>query len=254
VSDRFELDPLLLPHVVSQTGTVVVELDQVLAQTRRIEQTLLSLGDPGGALGPLRGALGNVTTVREQVASLQSDVDQRARLLGTLEFGWPGWFGQTPIEGNPFTVPFPVSPWPLPWPGWLPEPEPVPGPVLPPIDVFPPPPRPIPQPPRPLPPLFPPLWPEPVPIGPLPAQPGEQADPPTKAECSTALKILRGFERLCQKLGIKLSPKRLAELRKKLAEGTLRIDDLPAGLRRLFPARFYGKTIAEIEAECRGAV
>jgi hypothetical protein len=79
------------------------------------------------------------------------------------------------------------------------------------------------------------------------------AEPPTKQECKTAMKILRGFRRLVKEHAPGTSTKRIEQLQRKLDEGTLRPDDLPARVRRRIPGRFYGKTIREIEHECRHA-
>jgi hypothetical protein len=250
VSDRFELDPLVLPRFVADTGSVVTELDYIAAQTRRLERDVQLLGPQvRSALGHVQSATWHINDVCRQLEGLQLDLNERFRLLAGLEIEVSPGFGDPPGPTLP-APPFPLG-WPWTLPGPVPEPVfPVPFPdgVLPPLmpgPLLPPLTQPRPSDER----LFPPLWPETPPLI-VPARPGQEEQPPTAAECNSALKILRSFERLCQKLGIKLSPKRLEELRRKLAAGTLRIDDLPAGLRRQFPARFVGKTIAEIEAEC----
>ncbi len=78
---------------------------------------------------------------------------------------------------------------------------------------------------------------------------------PTKKECVTALKVLRDFRRLVKKFSPGTSEKRLKELKRLLDAGTLRPDDLPGGVKNRAPIarRFFGKTIREIEEECRHA-
>jgi anti-sigma28 factor (negative regulator of flagellin synthesis) len=70
------------------------------------------------------------------------------------------------------------------------------------------------------------------------------------AACSKAIKLLEQVDRLAQKLGKKLSPKRLAELQQKIADGTISSDDLPADIRREFPREFEGKSLNEIRRLC----
>lgn len=81
---------------------------------------------------------------------------------------------------------------------------------------------------------------------------GEQRDP-TPQECATAHKLLTDYKRLCQKLGIHLSPNRLRELDRKRQEGTITSDDLPGQLQRESPGILMGKTLDEINRLCAEA-
>src|SRR5436309_7033930 len=59
---------------------------------------------------------------------------------------------------------------------------------------------------------------------------------PSKAECNRAKKILTQWNRLAQKLGVRISKKRREALRRKTNNGTIKVSDLPATLRRGFPS------------------
>jgi len=74
--------------------------------------------------------------------------------------------------------------------------------------------------------------------------------PPTKAECSKAYKLLTAFERLAQKKGKKLSPKKLKELRRKRDDGTITSADLPGFLQRDFDGILQGFSLAAIIKMC----
>lgn len=74
--------------------------------------------------------------------------------------------------------------------------------------------------------------------------------PPTKAECSKAYKLLTAFERLAQKKGKKLSPKKLKELRRKRDDGTITSEDLPGFLQREFPGVLEGFSLAALIKMC----
>jgi hypothetical protein len=74
---------------------------------------------------------------------------------------------------------------------------------------------------------------------------------PTKAECSTAIKVLTKFDTYCQKYRCNLSPRRLAELKAKRDAGTITIYDLPATIRHEFPGIFGGLTLDQIRRICR---
>jgi hypothetical protein len=75
---------------------------------------------------------------------------------------------------------------------------------------------------------------------------------PSKDECSRAKKILTSWERLANKIGIKLPKKRLQELRRKTQDGTIRISDLPATLRRAFPSELDRYDLNQIINICNG--
>ena len=75
---------------------------------------------------------------------------------------------------------------------------------------------------------------------------------PSKEECNRAKKILTQWERLARKLGIKISKKRRAELRRKTQDGTITIHDLPASLRRRFPSELDRFDLNQIINICNG--
>lgn len=81
---------------------------------------------------------------------------------------------------------------------------------------------------------------------------GSGTTKPSKAACSKALKLMKEVDRLEQKANKNLNPKRLAELKQKLKDGTLTSDDLPGTLQREFPGELKGLTIKEIQALCKG--
>jgi hypothetical protein len=71
---------------------------------------------------------------------------------------------------------------------------------------------------------------------------------PDPGSCKKAIKILEQFERLAQKLGIKLSPKRIQDL-KNLGDA-IKSTDLPAKLRANFPGEFSGMSLKSIRQHC----
>lgn len=75
---------------------------------------------------------------------------------------------------------------------------------------------------------------------------------PSKDECSRAKKILTSWERLANKMGIRISKKRLQDLRRKTQDGTIRISDLPATLRRNFPSELDRYDLNQIINICNG--
>jgi hypothetical protein len=75
---------------------------------------------------------------------------------------------------------------------------------------------------------------------------------PSKEECSRAKKILTSWERLANKMGIKISKKRREELRRKTNDGTIRISDLPGTLRRSFPSELDRYDLNQIINICNG--
>jgi hypothetical protein len=75
---------------------------------------------------------------------------------------------------------------------------------------------------------------------------------PSKEECNRAKKILTQWERLAQKLGIKISKKRRDDLRRKTQNGTIKIADLPGGLRRQFPSELDRFDLNQIINICNG--
>jgi len=73
---------------------------------------------------------------------------------------------------------------------------------------------------------------------------------PDPARCKKAIKLLEQFERLAKKLGGKLTPKRLQELKDLRDAGKIKSSDLPAKLRAVFPGEFAGLTLKSIRARC----
>jgi hypothetical protein len=73
---------------------------------------------------------------------------------------------------------------------------------------------------------------------------------PDPDRCKKAIKILEQFDRLAQKLGIRIPPRRLQRLIALRDSGTIKSTDLPAGLLREFPGEFAGLTLAEIRRRC----
>jgi hypothetical protein len=74
---------------------------------------------------------------------------------------------------------------------------------------------------------------------------------PDPAQCNRAIKMLEQFERLANKYGIKLSPKRMQKLKDLRDAGNIKSSDLPAKLRGEFPGEFAGMTLETIRAKCR---
>lgn len=81
---------------------------------------------------------------------------------------------------------------------------------------------------------------------------GDGAAKPSKKACQTATKLLKQYDRLAQKYGVKLSPKEKARLDQKSNDGTITSNDLPATLRREFPGELQNLTLNEIEKRCKG--
>lgn len=75
---------------------------------------------------------------------------------------------------------------------------------------------------------------------------------PSKDECRRAQKILTSWERLANKMGIRISKRRLQDLRRKTQDGTIRISDLPATLRRNFPSELDRYDLNQIINICNG--
>jgi hypothetical protein len=66
------------------------------------------------------------------------------------------------------------------------------------------------------------------------------------ADVNRAIKILTQYERLAEKLGIRLSPARIAELNRLRDAGRISTSDLPAGLLREFPGNLAGLALDDI--------
>ncbi|BAZ31783.1 hypothetical protein NIES4074_42560 [Cylindrospermum sp. NIES-4074] len=78
----------------------------------------------------------------------------------------------------------------------------------------------------------------------------ESEEKPSKKDCNTAKKLLRDYERLAEKIGSKLTPKRIGELNEKRDAGIITSYDLPGGIQKEFPGKLKGKTLKEIEQLC----
>ena len=75
---------------------------------------------------------------------------------------------------------------------------------------------------------------------------------PSKDACQKAIKLLEQYERLAQKYGSNLTPKRIDELNRKRDAGTITSNDLPGAMQREFPGEFAGMTLNEIREACKG--
>ena len=74
---------------------------------------------------------------------------------------------------------------------------------------------------------------------------------PSKADCSKAKKLLKEVVRIAEgKLGKNLPEKRKDELKKKINDGTITSNDLPASIQSQFPPSLRGKTLEEIKKIC----
>ena len=71
-----------------------------------------------------------------------------------------------------------------------------------------------------------------------------------RAACRTAIKLLREYERLANKLGKQIPPARLAELDRKRDAGTITSADLPGWAQVRFPGEFDGTTLDDIRTTC----
>jgi hypothetical protein len=76
---------------------------------------------------------------------------------------------------------------------------------------------------------------------------------PDPALCGRLSSLLEQFERLARKYGVRLSLKRLQELKKLRDAGKIKSSNLPAKLRVEFPEEFAGMTLAAIRARCKKA-
>ena len=84
------------------------------------------------------------------------------------------------------------------------------------------------------------------------ARPADATPHPSKAECNRAKKILTEWERLANKLGVKISKKRRDQLRRWTQDGTIEVTDLPAKLRRKFPSELARFDLNQIINICNG--
>ena len=74
--------------------------------------------------------------------------------------------------------------------------------------------------------------------------------PPNPRRCKRAIKILEQYERLAQKLEIKLSHARLEKLKRLRDTGEIKSTDLPATLGSDFPGEFAGMSLRAIRRAC----
>lgn len=77
--------------------------------------------------------------------------------------------------------------------------------------------------------------------------------PATAQDCTKAIKLLKQVLRLSQKLGKKLTPERVQDLRRKISDGTITSNDLPGDIQQEFPPSLRGKTLNEIIELCKNA-
>lgn len=64
-----------------------------------------------------------------------------------------------------------------------------------------------------------------------------------------AIKILTQYERLANKLGLRLSRQKIEELNRLRDNGAIKVTHLPARLHEEFPGEFRNMTLAEIESD-----
>jgi hypothetical protein len=64
-----------------------------------------------------------------------------------------------------------------------------------------------------------------------------------------AIKILTQYERLANKLGLRLSRQKIEELNRLRDNGSIKVTNLPARLHEEFPGEFCNMTLAEIESD-----
>jgi hypothetical protein len=67
-----------------------------------------------------------------------------------------------------------------------------------------------------------------------------------RVSLSKAIKILTQYERLAEKLGIRISARRIEDLDRLRDAGRISTSDLPAGLLREFPGELAGLSLDEI--------
>jgi RHS repeat-associated protein len=68
--------------------------------------------------------------------------------------------------------------------------------------------------------------------------------------CTKAIKLLEQVDRLSQKYNLKIPPRRLAEWRQKITDGTITSADLPMTIQDQFPGEFKNKTLSQLRELC----
>ena len=74
----------------------------------------------------------------------------------------------------------------------------------------------------------------------------------SKESCKKTKKLMDQVKRLGEKAGLKISAKRLQDIKNKIANGSLTYSDLPGSLRSEFPGEFKPLTYNEIKDQCKG--
>ena len=75
----------------------------------------------------------------------------------------------------------------------------------------------------------------------------------SKEACKKAKKLMSQVKRLGEETHADLSAKKIAQLKGKLADGSLTWSDLPGLFQREFPGEFKGLTWSEIKDRCKRA-
>jgi len=73
----------------------------------------------------------------------------------------------------------------------------------------------------------------------------------SKESCKKAKKLMDQVKRLGEKTGGDIPAKKIAQLKKKIADGSLTWSDLPGRLQTAFPGEFKGLTYNEIKDQCK---
>jgi len=73
----------------------------------------------------------------------------------------------------------------------------------------------------------------------------------SKESCKKTKKLMDQVKRLGEKTSADLSAKKIAQLKGKLADGSLTWSDLPGLFQREFPGEFKGLTWSEIKGRCK---
>ena len=73
----------------------------------------------------------------------------------------------------------------------------------------------------------------------------------SKESCKKAKKLTDQVSRLGEKAGLRISAKRLQEIKDKIVNGSLTCSDLPGSLQSEFPGEFKPLTYNEIKDSCK---
>jgi hypothetical protein len=74
----------------------------------------------------------------------------------------------------------------------------------------------------------------------------------SKESCNKAKKLMDQVKRLGEKTGGDIPAKKIAQLKEKIANGSLTWSDLPGRLQAEFPGEFKGLTYNEMKDRCKG--